>query len=63
MIAFMWCYKVGIYLHAIMPVKIKAHGRKAKSIFKYGLNHIAQVLLNAQNKDDIDICNFFVMCL
>jgi Transposase DDE domain. len=58
MIAFVWCYKVGIYLHAIIPIKIKAHGRKAKSIFKYGLNHIAQVLLNSENKDNIGICGF-----
>jgi transposase len=35
MIAFVWCYKVGIYLHNhVAPIKIKTHGRKAKSIFK-----------------------------
>jgi hypothetical protein len=41
MIAFVWCYKVGIYLHNIRPIKVKKHGRKAKSIFGYGLDHIA----------------------
>ena len=59
MIAFVWCYKVGIYLHNhVAPIKIKTHGRKAKSIFKYGLSYVANVLLNAQNQDDIEIFKF-----
>ena len=58
MIAFVWCYKVGIYLHQITPIKIKKHTRKAKSIFKYGLNLIANILLNAQNQSNIDISKF-----
>ena len=37
MIAFVWWYKVGIHLHNnTKPIVIKKHGRKAKSIFKYG---------------------------
>lgn len=48
MIAFVWCYKVGIYLHtSIKPIKIKKHGRKVKSIFKYGLSYMASTLLNS----------------
>jgi len=35
MIAFIWCYKTGIYLHAIKAIPIKNHGRRAKGIFKY----------------------------
>ena len=47
MIAFVWCYKVGIYLHEnVKPIKVKKHGRKAKSIFKYGLEHLSNCLLN-----------------
>ena len=47
MVAFVWCYKVGIYLHQnIQPIQIKKHGRKAKSIFKYGLNFLAGLFLN-----------------
>ena len=30
---------------------------------QYGLNHVAQVLLNTENKNDINIFNFFVMYL
>lgn len=58
MIAFLWCYKVGIYLHSIKPIIIKKHGRKAKSIFKYGLDCIAQILLNPKNQSDIHIFRF-----
>ncbi len=59
MIAFVWCYKTGIFIHEnIKKIEIKKHGRKAKSIFKCGLSHIANVLLNSSNQDDIEIINF-----
>ncbi|MBJ7883023.1 IS4 family transposase [Gelidibacter salicanalis] len=58
MIAFVWCYKVGIHLHLIKPIIIKKHGRKAKSIFKYGLSFLANVLLNSENQKDIDVFCF-----
>jgi len=58
MIAFVWVYKVGIFLHKRNPIKIKKHGRKAKSIFKYGLNYVANVLLNTQNQNNIPIFEF-----
>ena len=57
-IAFVWCYKVGIYLHMINPIIIKKHGRKAKSIFKYGLSFIANALLNSENQYDTNIFQF-----
>jgi len=58
MIAFVWCYKVGIYLHKLKPIKIKKHGRKAITIFKYGLNHIANYFLNTLNQNVINIFEF-----
>ena len=58
MIVFVWCYKAGIYLHLITPITLKKHGRQAKSIFKYGLDLIANILLNAQNQSNIDISKF-----
>ena len=59
MIAFVWCYKTGIFLHEnIKPIEVKKHGRKAKSIFKYGLSYIANTLLNAENQNNIDIISF-----
>ncbi len=58
MIAFVWSYKIGIYLHQIVPIKVKKHGRKAKSIFKYGLTYLANIFLNSENQNDIDIFKF-----
>ncbi len=59
MIAFVWCYKVGIYLHQnIKPIIIKKHGRKAKTIFKYGLDYIANYFLNSKIKKKINIFDF-----
>lgn len=59
MIAFVWCYKTGIYLHEkVRKIPIKKHGRKAKSIFKYGLSFIANVLANPSNQYDINIFKF-----
>jgi hypothetical protein len=63
-IAFCWAYLVGIYLHENhKPIRILNNGRMAKSYFKYGLNFIATVLLNAGFQSNIDIFKFFVMYL
>ena len=59
MIAFVWCYKTGIYLHQnCKAICIKKHGRKAISIFKYGLDYISNVLLNCRMKRKINIYKF-----
>ena len=58
MIAFVWCYKVGIHLYLIKPITIKKDGRKAKRIFKYGLSFLASILLNSENKKEIDVFRF-----
>lgn len=59
MIAFVWCYKTGIFIHEnFKRIEIKKHGRKVKSIFKLGLAYIANVLLNSKNQPDVDIFNF-----
>ncbi len=59
MIACLWCYKVGDYIHdQIRPIKIKKHQRKAVSIFKYGLDYIAECLLSGFNKLNINLLQF-----
>lgn len=43
MIAYVWCYLVGIYIHQnIKPITVLKHKRKAVSLFKYGLDYIFQ---------------------
>jgi hypothetical protein len=56
LIAFAWVYRVGIHLETLKPIKIKKHGSRAKSLFKYGLTYIANLLFS----NDID--NFNQCC-
>jgi hypothetical protein len=45
-VAFIWAYVVGIYYHEnVKPIRIKKHGRKQYSFFKYGLLFLASILL------------------
>jgi hypothetical protein len=46
-LAFVWAYKIGIFQHKnVKPIAIKTHGRPEKSFFAYGLELLAQTLLN-----------------
>ena len=50
MIAFVWCYKIGDFLDEnIQKIKIKKHGRRAVSVFKYGLDYLSKFLLTGFN--------------
>ena len=44
-IAFCWAHKTGEWRHAhIKPLKLKNHGRLEKSLFRYGLDYLADKL-------------------
>lgn len=58
LIAFPWVYKAGIYLDTLSPIKIKKLGRRTKSLFKYGLNHIANLLFNSDIENFNQCCKF-----
>lgn len=59
MLAYVWCYLVDIYIHEnIKKIKVLHHGRRAKSLFKYGLEYISQCLLSHTNRYYIDIFKF-----
>ena len=59
MVAFAWAYVVGGFANEkIKPVRILKNGRRAKSLFKYGLEIIASILSNPLNNIDINIFNF-----
>jgi len=45
-IAFSWCHVTGQWCASRSPIKIKKHGRKAVSLFRLGLDHIARILHN-----------------
>lgn len=44
-IAFVWVYKIGEYQNQIKPIKIKKHGRKEFSTFRYGLDALTKAIL------------------
>jgi len=59
MIAFAWAYVVGVFANEnVKPIKILKHGKRAKSIFKYGLEIIATVLLNSLTTTNVEIFKF-----
>ena len=58
LIAFAWAYRVGIHLDTLKPIKIKKHGRRAKSLFKYGLTYIANLLFSNDIDKFSQCCNF-----
>ena len=56
MIAYVWCYLVGIFIHEnIKPIK---HGRRAVSLFKYGLDYISKRLMNHTDRYRINVFKF-----
>jgi hypothetical protein len=59
MMAFAWAYVVGVFVDKyIKPIRILKHGRRAKSFLKYGLEYIANILLNPYAISDINIFVF-----
>ena len=59
MIAFVWCYKTGEYIDRhIKKIKIKKHGNRAVSIFRYGLDYIARFLITGYKNLNINISCF-----
>jgi len=45
-ITFSWCHITGEWLNEQAPIKIKKHGRRAVSIFRYGLNWLREIVFN-----------------
>jgi len=45
-LAFVWSHTIGEWLNEIKPIKTLKHGRKAKSLFLYGLEYLTRILLN-----------------
>jgi hypothetical protein len=59
MLAFAWAYVVGGFTNEnIKEIRILKHGRKAKSLFKYGLEIIETTLLNPLNTNGLEIGKF-----
>ncbi len=62
-VAFTWVYLVGIFRNSnVQQIKIKKHGRRAYSIFKFGLIFIAHSLLNPLPIKDFKSCIQILSC-
>lgn len=53
-----WCHLVGEWIAARSPIKIKKHGRLAKSIFRLGLDFLQNLLINFQSHIFSIVCEF-----
>lgn len=49
-LAFCWAHVVGEWLNRQKALKTKKHGRLAKSIFRYGLDHLRRILCNLADR-------------
>ncbi len=60
-VAFCWAYKAGEWLAGTRPIKVKNHGRLAKSLFRHGLDYLRRIVCNqdclAKRFDFIRLCN------
>ena len=59
-LALCWVILTGEWLHQLKPLTIKKHGRRAKSIFRYGFDHLRNIVLNLEQKMDdfLDVLQF-----
>lgn len=51
-LALCWAVKIGEWLHEHKPIKVKKHGRLAKSIFRYGLDHLRSIVTDLDLKQN-----------
>lgn len=51
-IAYLWSILIGLWLNEKVPIKIKKHGRKAISIFRYGFNYLSYIIKSILHKSD-----------
>lgn len=53
-LAMCWAMKVGQWLHSHKPLRVKKHGRREKSLFRYGLDYLRSVVSDL----DLKHCEF-----
>ena len=63
-LAFLWALKVGEFVHRqLKPIPTKTHGRKQKSLFRTGLDHLRHSLANSTTKKHyLDRCYEVLSC-
>ena len=64
-LALCWAVLVGAWLNERKPLKMKKHGRLAKSVFRYGFDHIRHIVSNLgqhQQRQDFQSAIDFLSC-
>lgn len=62
-IGFCWAHKVGEWKEkAVKPLKVKKHGRKEQSVFRYGLDDLAD-LLTGSRREALDNLRLVILFL
>ena len=51
-LALCWAVKIGEWLHQLHPIKVKKHGRFAKSVFRYGLDYLRSIVTDLDLKQN-----------
>jgi hypothetical protein len=51
-LALCWVILTGEWLYQLKPLTIKKHGRRAKSVFRYGFDRLRNIVLNLEQKMD-----------
>ena len=49
-LALCWLFLIAEWLHQLKPLRLKKHGRKAKSLFRYGFDYLRNIMLNLDQK-------------
>lgn len=53
-LALCWAMKTGLVLHQLNPISLKKHGRRAKSLFRLGFDHLRHMILNPSPHNESD---------
>lgn len=62
-LAFLWALKVGEFVHQLKPIPLKSHGRRRKSLFRAGLDHLRHLLTNSVTRShELDRCFRLLSC-
>ena len=62
-IAYYWSILVGLWLENATPIKLKKHGRKAISTFRYGLDYLTYIIKNIlDNLDEFKVLTKLLSC-
>lgn len=60
-IAYIWTYRVGMFLHQeVKAIKVKKHGRRAVSLFTYGLDFLTETFVNTIRKQELMAYKLFL---